>query len=168
VAAKWSVRLLIQDQLETFVSERTHRPWIPDYFAFFVVPIGAGFAAYLIHFRLGDPDGLLTGTAILTGLLFALVIHVFTLGLRITDDPRIGDESRTSRLVDQLQANVMYSVLVGIVTTVTLAIATSTTVPTHRIGKWMSAVLVALLVHLILTLLMILKRMRSAYREFRK
>lgn len=168
MTAKWSVRLLIKDQLDTFVSERTRRPWIPDYLAFFVVPIAVGVASFLFHVRIRDADGILAGVAILTGLLFALIIHVFTLGLRITDDPRISDQSRTSRLVDQLQANVMYSVLAGIAATIALGIGVSTTVPGIRIGRWMSAVLVTLLAHLILNLLMILKRMRSAYREFRK
>jgi len=168
VTAKWSVRFLIKDQLDTFVSERTRRPWIPDYLAFFAAPTVLGAAAFLFQFRFEGVDGILAGVVIFTGLLFALVIHVFSLGLRVTDDPRIGARSRTSRLIDQLQANVSYSVLVGIVATVVLAVASSTTGSGHRIGKLMTAILVAVLVHLILTMLMVLKRMRSTYREFRE
>jgi len=168
VAAKWSVSFLIKDQLDTFVSERTHKPWIPDYIAFFAAPIALGSIAFLFHFRFENVDGILAGVTIFTGLLFALVIHVFTLGLRITDDPRIGSGTRTSRLIDQLQTNVSYAVLVGIVTTVALAVASSTTDSGHRVGRVMTAILVILLAHLVLTILMILKRMRSAYREFRR
>jgi di/tricarboxylate transporter len=168
VSAKWSVRILIQDQFGTLVNERTRRPWIPDYVVFYVIPAASGASSYLMNFRLGDVDGILAGVAILTGLLFALVIHVFTLGLRITDDPRIADGSRISRLVDQVEANVSYAVLVGLATTVVLSIASGTTESGHRIGKLMTAILVALLIHLILIMLMILKRMRSSYREFRK
>jgi hypothetical protein len=102
------------------------------------------------------------------GLLFALVIHVFTLGLRITDDPRIGSTGRTARLIDQLQSNVLYAVLVGIATTVALAVASATTASGHRTGTIMTAILVALLAHMVFMVLMILKWMRSAYREFRR
>jgi hypothetical protein len=168
VAAKWSVGLLIKDQLGTFVSERTHKPSVTDYLAFFGIPAALGTVSYVANFRFENVDGILAGVAIFTGLLFALVIHVFTLGLRITDDPRIGSAGRTARLIDQLQSNVLYAVLVGIVTTVALALASATTAGGHRVGIIMTAVLVALLAHMILIVLMILKRMRSAYREFRR
>jgi hypothetical protein len=168
VATKWSVSILIKDQLGTLVNERTHKPWVPDYLAFFVLPVTLGAVAFVTNFRFAEVDGILAGIAILTGLLFAMVIHVFSLGLRITDDPRIGTKSRTSRLIDQLQSNVLYAVLVGIVTTVALSIASATTESGHRTGKIMTAVLVVLLIHMILMIMMILKRMRSAYEEFRQ
>lgn len=167
MATKWSVSVLIKDQLGTFVNERTHKPWVPDYLAFFVLPAASGAVAFAFHFRFAAVDGILAGVAILTGLLFALVIHVFTLGLRITDDPRIGARSRTSRLIDQLQSNVLYTVLVGIVTTIALSVASATTESGHHTGKIMTAILVVLLAHMVLMILMILKRMRSAYDEFR-
>jgi hypothetical protein len=48
----WSVQVLIKDQLDTLVSERTQKPWIPDYFGFFVLPIGLGVASFFLRFRL--------------------------------------------------------------------------------------------------------------------
>jgi hypothetical protein len=168
VATKWSVSILIKDQLDTFVNERTKKPWIPDYLAFFVLPIALGIVAFVFGFRFKTVDGILAGVAILTALLFALVIHVFTLGLRITDDPRIGTSSRTARLIDQLQANVQYSVLTGIAATVVLILASGTTDAGHWVGKILTAIIVVLLAHLIMTMFMTLKRMRAAYRDFRR
>jgi hypothetical protein len=168
VAAKWSVGLLIKDHVDTFVNEQTAKPRWQDYFAFFCFPIIIGVMSYGTGFRLEDADGILAGTVIFTGLLFALVIHVFGLGLRMTDDPRITRGSRVSRLVDQLQANVLYSVLIGILTTVVLVVAAGTTQSGHSVGVIMTAIIAIVLSHLLATMLMILKRMRATYREFRR
>jgi hypothetical protein len=168
VTAKWSVQVLIKDQLDTLVSERTQKPWIPDYLGFFVLPIVLGVASFFLHFRLISVDGILAGIAVFTALLFALVIHVFSLGLRVTDDPRIGGRSRTSRLVDQLQANVSYAVFIGILATIALSVASGTTDSKYRVGRIMTAILVVILTHFVMTTLMILKRMRAAYLDFRR
>jgi hypothetical protein len=70
--------------------------------------------------------------------------------------------------VDQLQANVSYAVFIGILATVVLSVASGTTDNKYRVGRVMTAILVVILTHFVMTTLMILKRMRAAYLDFRR
>lgn len=114
-----------------------------------------------------DPASILAGIAIFTALLFGLLIHVFSLGLRVTDDPRTPRFGRTATLIDQLQANISYSVLIGIVATAMLIVAAATTPKDKPIGTLLSSAIVAILLHLMLTVFMALKRTRAAYEAMR-
>ncbi|MEV1003580.1 hypothetical protein [Nonomuraea sp. NPDC050202] len=167
MGAKWSVIPLIEDHLATFRDQRTNEKRNRDYLVFYAVPMSFGIACYLAGFEMRDPASILAGIAVFTALLFGLLLHVFSLGLRIKDDPRQSTVGRTAQLVDQLQANVGYAVLVGIVTTALLIIAAATTGKDQPIGVLMSAVIAGSLLHLMLTVFMALKRTRAAYHELR-
>lgn len=122
---------------------------------------------YYLKIRFQDLGGIMNGVSIFTALLFGLLIHVFQLGLRLTDDPRVTNGSRVMRLIDQTQANIAYSVLVGLVTASAVGVVSATTEKDHAPGRLPSAILAALLVHLVMIILMALKRTNAAYRAFR-
>lgn len=167
MATKWSVRPLVTNHLRTLVDQRTDKYRVSDYLTFYGLPLAFGAASYFTEFRLRGVEGLLSGVSVFTALLFGLLVHVFTLGLRITDDPRVQNGSRTSKLVDQLVSNVAYAVLAGILATAVLMVAVSTTEKDRPLGVPISALVVALLLHLLLTIFMALKRTQAAYTAFR-
>ncbi|WP_431918140.1 hypothetical protein [Micromonospora wenchangensis] len=169
MSAKWSVAPIIKKQLSTLVDQNDpkQRPRLGDYLGLFGVPLGLATTAFVTEFRLRGIEGLLGGVAIFTALLFGLLVHVFTLGLRITDDPRISKSGKTAQLVDELQGNVAYAVLVGLFTTTVLIVGVSTTLKDHALGVPISAITVFSICHLLLIMLMALKRTQAAYEQFR-
>lgn len=167
MTAKWSVTTIITEHARTLVDQRTGKAMISDYLVFYGLPIAAGIACYLGGFRLRGTEGLLAGISILTALLFGLLIHGFTLGMRVSDDSRIAKRGRIAKLIDELQANLTYAVLIGISTTLVLILAVGTTQPGHALGVLISSIIVLLTSHLLLVILMALRRLQSAYGLFR-
>src|SRR5687767_12154170 len=98
MGAKWSVVPLIEDHLDTFRDQRTNQKRNKDYFSFYAAPTGLALACYLTGFEMRDPASILAGIAVFTALLFGLLIHVFSLGLRIKDDPQQSSAGRTAQL----------------------------------------------------------------------
>lgn len=163
------LRDMVHDHVDTWVEtgldEREH-PSSSDWILFVAVPVTGGLAALIAGVRLYSLDAVLAGGAILTGLLFGLLVHVLALGLQLSGDPKVIRGSRLARLVDQLRANITWACLVGLVLS---AISTAVASATRRLddvgtAPWVSAIVIALALHLGMTLLMILKRVRSTYR----
>ncbi|MFF5054013.1 hypothetical protein ACFY1S_12610 [Micromonospora sp. NPDC000663] len=169
MSAKWSVTPIIRRQLDTLVDQNDpkQRLRIQDFLGLFIFPAALAVSGFFFDFRLRGVEGILAGVAVFTALLFGLLVHVFTLGLRLTDDPRISKRGRTAQLVDQLQQNVAYAIVVGLFTTSVLIVGVSTTVKDRALGTPISALVVFSVVHLILCMLMVLKRTQAAYDEFR-
>jgi hypothetical protein len=160
---------IIQDHLSTLVGQSSDTPsrrwW--DYVQFYGIPLVLAGVAYVAQVRIRGADGILAGVSIYTALLFGLIVHVFTLGLRISDDPDTSRGDRLSLLIDELEKNVGYSVLIGIVTTAVLIFAIATTEDGHALGGIISAITIFFLCHLLLTIFMILKRTHAAYQVLR-
>jgi hypothetical protein len=68
-------------------------------------------------------------------------------------------------LNDELESNVSYAVLVGILATALLIFTVATTNKDNPAGRISSAIVAATIIHLILTLFMVLKRARSVYKN---
>lgn len=163
VVSKWSPRRIIADHLATLVDARTRRLRKADYVSFYVVPAGIGATAWYFNFRFETMDPILSGTSIFTGLLFGVLVYVFQLRIRVTDSAVLASDSRLLRLIDELEANVAYTVLVGLVISGLLMALSATKekdVPIDPIG---TAVVIALMLHFILSVLLVLRRTRSVY-----
>jgi hypothetical protein len=165
--AKWDVTGIIGDHVRTLVDNRDGKVRVLDLVAFYLFPLGCGVLSWTLGATISNTQHLLAGLAVFTGLLFGLLIHVFTLGMRVSEDRGIRDEGKTARMVDQLQANAGYATLVGLLTTAGL-IALLVVYDEDEVPGPVSAVVVVMLVHLFMTLLMVLKRIRSMYRQFRR
>lgn len=176
VVGRLGVRELAGDHVRTLYeldSEGTRHRSIADILIFFAVPVATFAGLWLGDFRLRDTGQVLAGVAIFTGLLFGLLVHVFAVGLQISDSPRFTTTSRVTLLVDELRANVAYACGVGLLLTMILlvssAFATTTppgvsgTAPEREVIAWASSAIAALVLHLVLTMLMVLKRLRTAY-----
>jgi len=137
-----------------------------DWIVFVGLPVIAGAASGAAGVELRSSDALLAGTAIITGLLFGLLIHVLSLGATVRADARFPRDSRMAILVDELRANVAWACAVGLLLSGGLALVGAFTVrPEGGVDQWVTGAVIAGGTHLALTLLMILKRIRSTYEQ---
>ena len=162
------ITYLIKDHLETLyeidVNGDKRLNW-SDIFVFYGAPfIAAALGAYF-RLKIHGLAEIIGGMAILTGLLFGLLVHVFSLGLRLRDDPRYTSSSNVSILIDELRANVSYSCGIALLLTAILMIAAALSKNAAQgLNFVTSAISIGLFANLALTLLMVINRVRSAYR----
>ncbi|MBW4716209.1 hypothetical protein [Saccharothrix obliqua] len=163
MTAKWSAARILRDHWKTLVDARTGKTRALDIVAFYGTSTLVGVTAFLGEFQLRGLEGVLSGVSIYTALLFGLLVHVFQLRIRMLDQPPATPEP--VRLIDELEANVSYTVFVGVLTTALLITTIALTPKDTPASVVLSAPASALLVHLILSLLLVLKRTRAAYRN---
>lgn len=143
-----------------------------DLLLFVGAPFAAGVVLALVGFRMKDIAAVLAALAVFTALLFGLVIFVFQLRVQIKGRKREEssierDRPRIAILIDETFANVTYSVIVGLVITVVGVVAAAVADKNDGAPVWVSALLGALGLHLVLTILMCLKRVNSAYQQLK-
>lgn len=164
MSSKVAALPLVTDHLETLRDHRTGRRRWQDYVLLFVVPILVGSGVAWLGFRLVDAGQVIAGIAVLSGFSFGLAVYVFQLRLEVHRDPRVPRGDRMLELIDELFANVNYSILAGLVF-VSVAIAGTAFTQVEALNAWWTAGIVAIGAHYLLTLLMCLKRLRAAYRR---
>lgn len=160
---KINVLRLVVDHFNTLRDYQTGRLSISDVAVFFALPLaGASTCAY---FRIVfDKDALiavLTAFSIFAGLLFSLLLLVFSL----TDktEPQSMLYGVRKQLIGELYENISFAILVSIcvVTLAIVAAAANTARPTEGTGPVLTFLLVLFMSNFILTILMVLKRMHS-------
>ncbi|HVE95055.1 MAG TPA: hypothetical protein VNB24_09055 [Acidimicrobiales bacterium] len=167
MSSKWSVVDVVRDHYETFVDAESGQWLLRDYVGMVAVPIGLGGLVAWRDPSLAGAGAMLSGVGIFTAGLFGLLLQVFSLATRVVDDPRLAGQTRLSRLVDELETNVSYAVVVGLMTTAALMVANSWHQLPSAQARWGNGFLVALIVHLVLTVFMAIKRTRAVYRKMR-
>lgn len=154
---------LVKAHAETLTTERQTARGVEvrysggDFITFVVVPILVGLGVWLADIEAPKPDPLLAAVSILFGLLFALLILVFDQVKREAERPT--PEAGNDPLVDswQLLTNVSWAILVS---TVLLGFMFGATLFTdEKLAAWLTGVVTCLFLHLLLTFLMILKRL---------
>jgi hypothetical protein len=165
---KVDIRRIVRDHYSTLYDNRSGGRWV-DYLLFLVVPAGVSGAIAGLGGRLRDTGPLLAGIAVFAGLMFALLIVLLQIAFDL--GARSESEGTSDRLLDrvrmlrQVVPNVAYSVLISVGATVILAVGQFTlpdrqlpTDPAPVQPLWFSLIATAGLAHLLLTLLMVLKR----------
>jgi len=168
VTSKASIRPAIVAHYNTLRDDSTGDLRIRDQVLFVGAPVALGASLAIIHFRMQDTASVLAGIAVFTALLFGLVIFVFQLRVQIRGDGSDRERPRVATLIDETFANVTYAVIIGMVTTVVGIVASSINQKDLGAPIWASALLGALLLHLVLTILMCLKRINAAYQQLRQ
>jgi len=169
---KFAILGIITDQADTLVDAHSHRPKKSDYAVLYGLPLAVGGVSLSLRWTIGGISELLSGMAIFTGLLFGLVVWVFQLRIQAANDPRVPGTSSLAVLLDELFKNVLYAVLVGILTVAVIICETSLQ-PEPTLGSqnpahaniWWSAGLLFIISHFLLAFAMCLKRVRSAYQQ---
>jgi hypothetical protein len=167
MAPKWSVAGVVRDHARTLRDDRTRRYRVRDFLEFYGIPVGIGAAAYFTNFKLDGIEATIGGMAIFTALLFGLLVQVFTLRIRVADSTSLRADIDLGRLIDQLEANVSYTVLVGIALTATLVVIAAVAGTDDPAPVGPTAAVAALFSHFLLSSFMVLKRLRSAYSSAR-
>ena len=167
MTSKASVIPAVRAHFDTLRDDRTGKVRRVDYVLFVGLPVTAASAAWYFDFRMKDMASALAGLAVFTALLFGLVIFVFQLRIQIKNDGREREHPRLVRLVDETFSNVTYSVVIGLATTVVGMIAASVAEKEVGAPVWITVILVLLGTHLVLTILMCLKRIHSAYQQIK-
>lgn len=155
---KANVLPIFRDHIGTLTDARTKRPKVADYALFYGVPLALVVVGWLLRWKVEGFEAVLVALALITGLLFNLLVLLFDSAARAKSRP--GSTSDLV-LIKHLQANVTYAVSVALLATTWVGALALTGI--DKIGRPWSALLVARLAHFVLTLAMILKRVRSAF-----
>ena len=152
-------RGMIRAHRRTYIDVRTgtRRWW--DVLVLEIVPVLLGLAAYLLKVELpaGASIGLLTVAGLLSAFLFGVMLQVSERAMDWADSaPMPGPEtSAHATYLQELAANSGYASLVCIITAATFVIASVSSLWVLRIS---TALGLALALHMVLILLMVMKR----------
>ncbi|MCB8903135.1 MULTISPECIES: hypothetical protein [unclassified Streptomyces] len=139
-----------------------------DIFTLYGLPAVLPAIVVTTQWRIGGIGDLLTALSLMSGLLFNLLVLSFDVALRAAAQVRNSqvESLATSvkiRLIRQLQANATYGLVVALAATVMLAVGASLDLEEFNPG--VTGVLTYLLAHFVLVLMVILKRIRSIFRN---
>lgn len=139
-------------------AERRH--W---YLWFFGAPtlLSAPFAFF--HLELQGIGQILSGTAVFTGLLFGMLGVVFNMGVTLRKDGgQFPNAHNLPQTISDLRANITYAIVIGLLLSVALVIASATSGTAGLPWLW-TPLIVWLFIHLGQTLMMVLRRFRTAF-----
>jgi hypothetical protein len=159
---------IVVDHLDTFRNAGTGKRSLLDFAIQLGIPVVIAILSAFAGYRATDIGAFLGGVAVFAALLFALVVFVFQLRITAGNDPIASERVNLLKLLDELFANVSYAVLVGLVTTCLGIVAIWVGHDKDGAPVWVSCLLIGTVTHLVLTILMCLKRIHSAYRMMPK
>lgn len=168
MSKKLSPLPILHAHFDTLRDAQTNRPLLGDYATLYGFPCLVGGIALWQGFQAQDIGAFLGGVAVFAALLFALVVFVFQLRLSAGNALSDSGNTRLLKLLDQLFANVSYAVLVGLGTTFLGMSSVWLSDDEGCAPIWLSVLLVFAVTHLVLVILMCLKRINAAYRRLTK
>lgn len=152
-------REIIRANWRTYHDARTGRASLRDRLAFGGLPIAvfAGCLGLRVQMPSAAAVGLLTVAGLLGTLLFGVLVELATRAMDMTDDPpeRGLATSRDAIFITELAANTAYASLVCILAAMVFVVAS---IGAHWVLRVSSALGLALGVHLVLVLMMVMKR----------
>ncbi|MFJ6455615.1 hypothetical protein [Paenarthrobacter sp. NPDC091669] len=131
-----------------------------------LVPVALAIT-HVHEIRVGGIGPILSGVSIFTGLLFGLLVLMFNTGVAVRKDRAVLENAHgVAQVIDDARANVTYSALVALSLACVLIAAAATNRSSDGVLDWGWTVpLVWLGTHLLLNLLTILKRLRTAFNN---
>lgn len=132
-----------------------------DLAVFYGIPASVTMVIALDDFHFRRLDALLAGLSILVGLLFNLLVLMFDVAMKLDRTEAVAGTTQRVILIKETQANATYAVMVGLASVV--AVAVSSLSDTTCLPLWASCALGYLLSHFVLTLLMVIKRIRATF-----
>ena len=171
MSSKFSLLPILRDQGATLVDAKTGRWRLADYLVLFGLPALTATVSFSLGWRMPIVDEVISAIAIITALLFGMVVFIFQLRLQLSArDVMDRTPTTTIELIDELFANVCYSIVVGFVAigAALWGAAERPTVSTGGVGPIGligTAAILFLGVHFSLSLAMCLKRLTAAYKR---
>lgn len=131
---------------------------------YYVVPLAPVLALVVWRVPMRSAGQLLSGATIFTALLFGLLILIFNTAVTLRKD---GDALTSAhdlrRLIQDLRANVTYAAAVAVVLALVLVAAAAVSPPGGALHWGWTPPVAWLALHLALTLLTVLRRLRTAF-----
>lgn len=184
MSSKVNVLTIISKHFSTLVDARTGKTSIPDLFCFIGIPLAIFFFSFFFEVKLdsGTNSILVNFGSIFTALLLSVLVLVYDQRSKIDPKESSLDKALQAKeiLLDQLFCNICYSILISIIMVVMCLLS-------EIVGdnKWLviqyfeyksvvisgleinwsedffTPIILFLLMHLVLTVLMVLKRLQS-------
>lgn len=165
--SKFSVVPLIRDHYGTFKSFDSGQVALIDYLIYVGGPLLLAIFIGIFNVRAGGVPDFLAAVAILTGLIFNAVLLVSDLSVRASEvDQNSFYHQAVKRLAQELRANISYAVLLGLTLSALLGAIAMFTDTSKPLDRWLTMIIVALGTQLLLTVLLVLKRLRSLFSGF--
>lgn len=161
--SKWSVIPIIKDHYKTLTDARTGEVRKLDYIQFVGIPVVVGVFCFWREILLNDLPSVLAGVAVFTALLFNLLVHVSSLGMGMKNLEEGEQERKMKELVNQLNANVSYAIVIGLSCTTLLVVMSFFDFKKSDYGEVFTGLAIGFFAHLLLTMLMVLKRINYVY-----
>jgi cytochrome bd-type quinol oxidase subunit 2 len=139
---------------------------VSDYLVYVGVPAIAVGIGWWTGARANNVPEVLAAAAILTGLIFGAFSQGFDFSSKAAEKINSGNGHAAADLTDHLRANVSYTVLLGIVLTTLLGAAAMFGNTDKPLPVAPTLVIIFLSSQMLLTLFMILKRIRAIYMAF--
>lgn len=159
---KSSVLSIPKKHFATLKDERTDKIKPSDVAFQIAVPIAAGIACFASGWQLESAGNAIVGISIVAALMCAMAVLVFQIRLDLRNRDVSAD--RDLRLIDEVFANIMWAILVGLLLALLLIVwdanASAFSVTASRV---LSAICVAICLHFVFVVGMCLKRLQSAY-----
>lgn len=131
---------------------------------YFGVPTAAAAVFAVVHVQLQAVAQLIAGVALLTGLLFGLLVLMFNTAIALKKDgPLLENAHGVGNIISDLRATVTYTVLVALVVVLVLMMGAVASSPTGGLPWGWTPFVVWLFVHLGLNMLSILQSFRTAF-----
>ncbi len=161
---KSSVLSIPKKHFQTLKDERTGKMRPADFAVQVGIPVLAGAICFESGWNLASASNAIVGISIVAALMCAMAVLVFQIRLDLRT--RRDCPSRDLKLVDEVFANTMWAILVGLLLALYL-IVWDACVPGLQgfASRLLSAIAVAICLHFVFVIGMCLKRLQSAYQR---
>jgi hypothetical protein len=166
LTSKFAVITLIGDHYSTFRNYASSGLSVSDFLVYLGLPALALAASVVFGLRAADVPDILAAIAILTGLIFNAVLLVSDLNARARETKPENRRAQVMELAEQLRANISYAVLLGLALSAFLGAVAMFANTAKPLNHFLTGIILFLGVQLLLTVLMILNRVRALFRSF--
>lgn len=165
---KINILTIIYNHYNTLICYNTKKPMIGDYLLFIGIPLLFSTVSFYFNVKIDASSGAVITTAvtILAGLLLNLLVLLYNVACnrRI---PYIKKED-TIRFFLEINSNISYSIFISLTSLIPLIYLSIFQDKNLYITKIISSITIFIIIHLLLTLIMILKRIYVVFNmEFK-
>ncbi|MDG4823273.1 hypothetical protein O7635_15560 [Asanoa sp. WMMD1127] len=165
--SKFSAVVLVRDHFDTLRNFDTKQPRPTDYLVYLGSPVLIAAVTWWFEGRARNIPDVLAAVAIFTGLIFNVFVLLFDLTARATDRLPMHAREIVDQLADELRAKVSYAVFVGILFTTYLGGLVMFADTDKPLDRTLTALIIMVGIHMLLTIFMVLKRVRAMFRALR-